>query len=367
MLIQIRNCAKENTYRIEKSTSALIKGVAAILMLVHHMYTFPGWVVAGAYSVDPVFAQLFRNPTRICVGMFAFITGWAFVLKKEKTLGHVLQKIATLYTEYWVAFFVLFLFAFSACGYRPGVGTVLAEMTGFSGELMLFCWYVPFWAAAVLLLHGIRKVLDQSFWWALLGGIVFPIVIFAVAERIIPVKSIATLVNHLKHFFPCVAVGYICCRYNVFEILRVALQRINRLIVLVLTVILVSVSRYYITAADFIYSPMLIFAIANAVQGGKKIKAARAVEKLLQIFGKYSANIWYLHCVVFSTVTNRVVQPYVYWSANPLANFVGMLFFILLISYVLSFVDRFFLEFMRRVKNALFLDAAKHDSGNDAL
>lgn len=38
-------------YEIKKSTSYLLKGIAIILMLIHHMFCFPEWIEIGGGKV----------------------------------------------------------------------------------------------------------------------------------------------------------------------------------------------------------------------------------------------------------------------------------------------------------------------------
>ena len=86
-------------YYISKDTSMVIKGIAILLMIVHHMFTFPNWIIGG-YEPNLLFAMYFNVPTRICVGMFAFITGWAFCIQEKRRIKDIFRKILSFYIMY---------------------------------------------------------------------------------------------------------------------------------------------------------------------------------------------------------------------------------------------------------------------------
>ena len=66
-------------FELSKRDSDIIKGMAIVLMFVHHFFCFPTWYVDGiSYPKLTGFAEFFRFPTKICVSIFAFLTGYAY-------------------------------------------------------------------------------------------------------------------------------------------------------------------------------------------------------------------------------------------------------------------------------------------------
>ena len=74
-----------------KEQSNIVKGFAILLMLVHHFFTFPQWIMGG-YTPNPQFVSTFNSPTKLCVCMFAFLNGWAFAID-EATYRRAFRKI----------------------------------------------------------------------------------------------------------------------------------------------------------------------------------------------------------------------------------------------------------------------------------
>ena len=67
----------------DRQTSGAVKGVALILMFIHHFFTFPEWYVPALSSLaHPWFAAHFSAPTRLCVRIFAILTPFS---RSEKT------------------------------------------------------------------------------------------------------------------------------------------------------------------------------------------------------------------------------------------------------------------------------------------
>ena len=60
-----------------RDISGAIKGIALILMFIHHFFTFPEWIICGIdYPWIRTFAIQFGAPTKLCVALFAFLTGY---------------------------------------------------------------------------------------------------------------------------------------------------------------------------------------------------------------------------------------------------------------------------------------------------
>lgn len=329
-----------NKYLINKETSIFFKGIAILLMLIHHMFTFPNWIIAGRYTANLTFAHYFNVPTRICVGIFAFVSGWAFVLRKQKRLGWVVKKIIGFYITYWIAFVVILIFAICCCNFHPNILYIIKELSGFSNELMKFCWYVPFYMISLFILYMLYHKIDRSFFSSLLWGIIIPIIGFILIEKLVPIPSIARLSSQLKHYFPCISMGYICNKYNIFRILQEYTRKISPWLILIVSCIFTFIGRYYIKSLDFIYAPIIVFGITNIVQREKKNKCSNLFEEVIILIGKQSTNMWFLHCVIFSSITNSYIQPYVYWSSNPLIVFASAVIILYILSYFLTIIDK---------------------------
>ncbi|SMB51009.1 Acyltransferase 3 [Serratia proteamaculans] len=106
---------------ISINKSNYLKGIAIILMLIHHLFAYPSRISPDipvyhmVNSVDiEMFVGLFGN---ICVSMFLFLSGYGFSLKKEVSFKYIWGKLKNLYISYWI---VLFIFVPIGIIFFPG-------------------------------------------------------------------------------------------------------------------------------------------------------------------------------------------------------------------------------------------------------
>jgi uncharacterized membrane protein len=67
-----------NSY-LKRDISSAIKGIALICMFLHHFFTFPDWYVEGiSYPYLLGIVQYFYAPLKMCIPVFAFLTGYFY-------------------------------------------------------------------------------------------------------------------------------------------------------------------------------------------------------------------------------------------------------------------------------------------------
>ena len=70
-----------------REMTGVLKAIAILLMFVHHFFSFPSFHPDNvSYSWAQTFSEFFTAPTKICVGIFAFITGYMYFFSKKKDL-----------------------------------------------------------------------------------------------------------------------------------------------------------------------------------------------------------------------------------------------------------------------------------------
>lgn len=63
----------------DKSYYTFVKGIAIILMIIHHSFGFPDdYIVGISYPDLTGIVEYIRNSTKICVPIFVFLTGGGF-------------------------------------------------------------------------------------------------------------------------------------------------------------------------------------------------------------------------------------------------------------------------------------------------
>ena len=104
----IENTKEESFSRTD---TKIIKGVAIILMLMHHLWAFPDRIAGGALNTvfnifgesSAVFFGLFG---KICVSLFFFLGGYGVYMQSKKSEFTILSNIKKLCLAYWKVFIV---------------------------------------------------------------------------------------------------------------------------------------------------------------------------------------------------------------------------------------------------------------------
>ncbi|CAI1108266.1 Uncharacterized protein conserved in bacteria [Serratia proteamaculans] len=106
---------------ISINKSNYLKGIAIILMLIHHLFAYPSRIspdIPVYHMVNSVDIEMFVGLFgKICVSMFLFLSGYGFSLKKEVSFKYIWGKLKNLYISYWI---VLFIFVPIGIIFFPG-------------------------------------------------------------------------------------------------------------------------------------------------------------------------------------------------------------------------------------------------------
>ena len=303
---------------ITKEQSYILKGIGILLMVVHHFFTFPEWIIAGGggYAPNLLFAEILKSPTKLCVCIFAFVSGWAIALGKL-TYKEAFRRIKQLFINFWCIAIPSIVFAVLICGFKISALDICKELLGLKNSVMIFSWYVPFYTVSMILMTFIQKWLDSDIRIALLAGVILPVGVLTVMRRLPLPSEIQKIFVDLRHWFPAIVMGYICNRYHWFEKVNNMLGRVNRILVSMVLIVICILARYVTSGLDFIYSAMLVFAIVNL-----RLDPETYSGRFLCTYGKHSSDIWFLHCLYFGEATRAFVQPLAYWAKYPLLIFI---------------------------------------------
>lgn len=69
---------------MDKKTTQMIKGVAILIMLAHHFIVF-------SFSKLPNSVVLFGTACKICVAIYAVLSGYGYFFAREKTVRYGLN------------------------------------------------------------------------------------------------------------------------------------------------------------------------------------------------------------------------------------------------------------------------------------
>ena len=306
------------------SASTALKGVAVLLMVFHHCYGFPQWFVSPDLIPSGLggVTRACAGHAKICVAIFAFLTGWAYYRHKDKSLGYTLRKIVGLMADFAVILFFVMLIACLFCGYKLSCFNILSEFLPFSDlhRLVLFSWYIGFYVIMMCLLPFLESTCQVKNVWCR--------IVLWLAAGICLVFSTAILnIPHLTVWFPCAVSGYACSRLCLFEKVCSYWQRrscaavaaiVFFLLAGVISILSGGFFEYFLPghyySSGVITVPLICCGWILLLPAIERLKLTGALMQL----GKHSLNIWLLHSVFFSSVTRALFQPVAYAVDSPL-------------------------------------------------
>lgn len=346
---------------MDKDTTTAIKGIALIMMFVHHFFTFPEWYTEGiSYVGLQTFAEVFQSPLKLCVSVYAFLTGYFYFYTRQKNYRYSFRKITDFLLSYWIIYFPLLAVSVLLGCLHPGPREILYELVGLDGPVMIFCWYVPFYCCVMLVLPLAAGSDKQDPVRDVLAVLVLPVAVAFCLMRFVTQRMVGEILYNFSVWFPCVASGFLCAKYDLFG--RFLDKRMNETgakwkkgLGYGLLFLLAFFGRNLCPFVyfgkngpqwpmDILYAPLFVYVTAKAVQHIKECRGFR----VLQEIGKKSMLMWFLHCAFFNCCA-EVTQKLLYWPRNP----VLVLLFGLLLCYTAAALAEPVLKYLQEKKNGL--------------
>ena len=320
----------------DRTMTLYIKGIALLCMLVHHFFTFPERYLPGIeYPYMELFARIFQTPTRICVSVFAFLTGYFYYFSKKKTLTYSLKKDYQLLISYWVAF--LMLLGLSVLGgYQPQLKDILLEMLTFRKDIMVDSWYVQFYLLAMLMLPFAVRLVPKKGAVSYLVGLGMPVLVFTFLAEFAP-DGLARILQTQRQWFTSIMSGYLAAQNDLFtgffDPVRDRFSKDWKKSIFGLTLMAVAMilRRFFIHGIfgvvfltrtitfqlylDVIYAPLFVYGTVTFLQ---HLHLPKWIGIPLSSIGKLSLPMWFAHGLFFG-VAKELYQPIVFFPRFPLA------------------------------------------------
>ncbi len=308
----------------DKTMTNIIKAVALIMMFVHHFFMVPDWWLDGIfYPRIAKYAYIFFWPTKLCVPIFCFLTGYFFYFNRHKNLRYSFRKITDFTVFYWSVFFPIALIAVLFVRYEYKPIPFFLEMFALTRPTMFFCWYVYFYYFIMLSMPLLARIMPKDILAALMLsilGIPFFLQLISLLCSSCSPNVLQPVVNNLQAWFPNVLIGFIFARHDLFVRFDKFLKgfphnnSLGAILCLVL-VLLIPMGRFALPgmtlaldkiprihsqislhiSLDVIYTPVFIYFL---VSFWNRIKQP-TIRLIFTQIGKYSMLMWFIHCVFF--------------------------------------------------------------------
>jgi hypothetical protein len=215
---------------------------------------------------------------------------------------------------------------------------LIMEFLAIDRPIMVFCWYIPFYAIGVILMKPIEKMIDKGWMHSFVFGILLPCLIFSLIATFLRSESTqcySKIAEDLAEYLPLMVVGYICARNQIFtkvfdkeidsklknDMIRVFLYVSLAIIIGFIRFLFrqvelsstdfMGISKTLFIKLDVVYGPIFVYCLINILRIiSKKIKL-----RILCCIGRYSMYMWFISCAFFN-VSKIYMQKILYLPRN---------------------------------------------------
>lgn len=344
---------KEYDECITRDKSLYIKAFAIILMLVHHLFTFPERLPAGRYislfSFQGLTVEQFVGGFgKVCVCIFLFLSGYGLYIsyyQKEITIKSVIQRILKFYIQFWIVFIVFIPLGILLDKIPFNLKEILLNALGIISTLNGEWWFIYLYVLLVLLFPVLLKLVKH-----VNGRLIFS------ASLVLVLVSNYINDYYLKQFLiyqVYFVMGLLVCRYSIFNHLYLLLQKIKGMQWITLGILLCSPIIYLILLkiplihhfTFVMVTFILVYCIAQLPLDNR----------LLKWIGKSSTNIWLTH----SFFCYYYFKEFIYAPRYSILIVIWLLFISLIASEGLNLLMRLVNKIIHKIRINTLLDVQK--------
>lgn len=311
-------------------------------MIFHHCFAFPTWYVKVPDYLNNHFLHTIAYSAKICVPIFAFMTGWVYYHHKDKSIIYSAKKIVTFLSDYWTIVIPISLFAILFCGYHHPRLLAGEFFPLFPHPLMIHAWYVWFYILMMIIFPIFTLIESEpKKAWRILCFIAI------LASSMLTTRILPKLTDFWI-WYPSAISGYFIARFRIFEIFLSRIKTksiafIGACIFFTSSLLIFRYKCYFLgQSTGYISAPLFIMGTLLLQYSYPK----KLLWNALHYIGLHSMNIWFIHCIFSSPITRKIVQPAVYIWNNPLWIFCITLTISLAASIVMQPIQKYIKKYI---------------------
>lgn len=332
----------EKEFSFNKEKSMILKGVAIILMIIHHLFAFPDRIVPPSYYISiPILgnniAYYLGVFGRICVAIYLFISGYGLYLKynKQRNFKWIIEKVKSFLMNYWLVIFLVFIpIGVVLKEYKLNIKELILNLTCIKISYISSWWFVRIYFEVLILFPILIKTIDNSLLSSSIKVILFPVIFTLLRQSIITINNpIINIAFEIITYMPLFMIGVIFAKFNGFQKINQLMNKykMNNTISNLFILLIVFVCRCItsnIFYLDLIYVPIFIYAIINIIN----LINIKSLINLLLFLGVNSTNLWLIHDIFLE----KYFQSVVYYPRISILILSWILILILPISILLN-------------------------------
>ena len=338
-----------------RTDTKIIKGVAILLMLLHHLWAFPDRIVGGelntAFGLN--YTQFFGTFGKICVSLFFFLGGYGIYMQSKKRGFTIISSIKRLYSSYWKVFLIFIPLAFLFFRHQPeycadasvyarydviSAKSIITDFFGGTSKLNGEWWFLGSYLIAIASFPLFKKIFSKldnykAVLLVIATNIFMANIAPAIGQNIDLGQPIGSFIyrNFLcqpGEFYSCFFMGMLFAKNDWMVKLRTKLAQNFKINFFTssLALALLILLRQTVTGSslDIIQIPLFIILSLEVIY------RIPLLPKILGSFGKHSTTMWLTHsfcCYYFYPLAFAVT-----WTHWATPSFITLV----LMSYLIS-------------------------------
>lgn len=294
---------------LTREDTKMVKGMAIILMLIHHLFAFPDRIhfdyIYIAFISGNGIELIIGRFGKICVGMFLFLSGFGiykqYYNNEKNIISIILKKLKGLYINYWLVFIIFIPIRFFFLNKQFILSEFIDNIVGYSSSYNKEWWFFAVYILLIITFPLSVKIINNNSVYEILKIIVIAVVIRTIIPVLVknPIMIDFSKTVFYKELYlmlqwlPCFLMGIAFAKIGLFSKLKKFFidNKLDNIVVHMIIFIGIIYIRYRNNndrAFDYLLVPMFIFSIINI------IKTCR-LNKIFSYLGKHSTNMWLVH------------------------------------------------------------------------
>lgn len=299
------------SFELTLNETKVIKGVALLLMLIHHFFSFPDWINSGNEFIGIPFLEStieFYIGTfgKMCVTIFLFLTGYGlfYSYQKKNAYPYSLKKLGVFLINYWLILCLIFIpLQLLNSSFEFSLKSFILNLVGLRSDYIMFAWYVRLQIAIVIVFPLLKRLIKTNLIQSLVYGICIPVMLRIVVTTLMNRVSILSdntflvLFNEFLVYLPFLLSGYIFAKFKLYSKMKHYLPIfLDKWYVYVILIIGTMIGRNLLPMLlELIYIPTFIFSIISLI----RMINHQWLTNGLGFLGEHSLNLWFLHAMFF--------------------------------------------------------------------
>lgn len=279
----------ENLYFcISKEDSLIIKGVAVIMMVIHHVWGFPDKV---SFITPPHLVGL-ASLCKLCVSIFIFMSGYALTTKYSPShvfsVRELFKRIYKLFRLYWKIFILFIPFGF-LMGYREvHLQELVQNFFCLSSTYNREWWFMSMYIELSLVYYFLSKIHPPIAFFTMLS--ILTLIAYPLAHYLSTLER-NLVTDHLLadcYYWGTFAIGMVLGKYR---LPMPSSKYFLWILILLMGCAAFVRKRFELDCMNVLITPIFVYVTI-------KLLCSKRCNSILKFMGKHSMNIWLIHTFI---------------------------------------------------------------------